>query len=242
MSNPTPLTASPDGGRVTLERMDGAQNYNAWLGRKFRSHLGKRVLEIGAGIGTITREIEQGRELVVALEIEQYYVDKLSEAFQDKPHVRPYLSDVALADWQALKQEQLDSILLSNVLEHIPDDGGAVHRFRDILDPGGKLVIFVPALQQLFGTMDEAVGHYRRYTPDSLRPVLEQNGFRIRQLEWMNLLTIPGWFLNGRVLKRNAVPAFQLKVYDALMPLVAQLESRVRLPVGMNLFVVAEAV
>ena len=58
----------------------------------------------------------------------------------------------------------------------------------------------------------------------------------------MNLLTIPGWFLNGRMLKRNAVPAFQLKVYDALMPLVAQLESRVRLPVGMNLFVVAEAV
>ncbi len=78
----TPLTASPDGGRVTLERMDGAQNYNAWLGRKFRTHLGRRVLEIGAGIGTITREIEKDRELVVALEIEQYYVDKLAEVFR----------------------------------------------------------------------------------------------------------------------------------------------------------------
>ena len=73
MNESTPLTASPDGGRVTLERMDGAQNYNAWLGREFRDHLGLRVLEIGAGIGTITREIEQGRELVVALEIEQFY-------------------------------------------------------------------------------------------------------------------------------------------------------------------------
>jgi SAM-dependent methyltransferase len=237
----TPLTASPDGGRVTLERMDGAQNYNSFLGRKFRSHLGKRVLEIGAGIGTITREIEKDRELVLALEIEQHYVDKLTAAFSDKPHVRPYLSDVALADWPTLKAERIDSILLSNVLEHIPDDAGAVRRFREILDPGGRLVIFVPALQALFGSMDRAVGHYRRYSPDTLRPVLEHNGFSIQAMEWMNLLTIPGWFLNGRVFKREAVPALQLKVYDALMPVIARLESRVRLPIGMNLFVVAEA-
>ena len=106
-----------------------------------------------------------------------------------------------------------------------------------------ELVVFVPALQQLFGTMDVAVGHYRRYTPDTLRPVLEQNGFRIRQVDWMNLLSIPGWFLNGRVFKRSAVPALQLKVYDAIMPLVARLESlAMRLPIGMNLFTVAEAV
>lgn len=236
-------TANPTAreGLVTLERMDNATNYNAWLGRKFNEHLGQRVLEIGAGIGTITREIEAGRELVVALEIEQHYVEQLQEKFRDKAHVRPYLSDVALADWPSLKRERIDSILLSNVLEHIPDDAGAVRRFREILEPGGKVVIFVPALQQLFGSMDEAVGHYRRYTPATLRAVLENNGFTVRRLDWMNLVGIPGWFLNARVFKRRSIPPFQLKVYDFIAPLLARAESYVRLPVGLSLFAVAEA-
>src|SRR5919197_3391757 len=114
----TSLTASPEEGRITLERMEGATNYNVWLGRKFREHLGRRILEVGAGLGTITEQIADGRELVVALEVEEHYVAKLRERFQGRPQVRPYLSDVALADWASLKQERFDSIVLSNVLEH----------------------------------------------------------------------------------------------------------------------------
>ncbi|MBU8896345.1 SAM-dependent methyltransferase [Corallococcus sp. H22C18031201] len=226
-------------GYSTLERMDGATHYNQWLGRRFREHLGRRVLEIGAGIGTITRELESGAELLVALEVERFYVDRLKNMFRGKPHVRPYLSDVALADWESLKAEQLDTIVLSNVLEHIPDDAAAVRRFRQILAPGGRVLILVPALPALFGAIDEAVGHYRRYTPDSLRAVLEGNGFELEKLEWMNLVGLPGWFLNSRILRRRAVPKLQLRVYDALAPLFAQAERNVKLPVGMSLFAVA---
>ncbi|MFL5349031.1 MAG: bifunctional glycosyltransferase/class I SAM-dependent methyltransferase [Hyalangium sp.] len=226
-------------GYSTLERMDGANNYNAWLGRRFREHLGQRVLEIGAGIGTITRELEAGRELLIALEVDRFYVDRLKNLFRGKPHVRPYLSDVALADWESLKSEHLDTIVLSNVLEHIPDDGAAVRRFRQILPEGGKVVVLVPALPQLFGAIDEAVGHHRRYTPQTLRRVLEDNGFTVDTLEWMNLVGIPGWFMNSRVLRRRAVPKLQLKLYDRLAPLLAQAERHVKLPVGMSLFAVA---
>jgi SAM-dependent methyltransferase len=226
-------------GYSTLERMDGATHYNAWLGRRFREHLGQRVLEIGAGIGTITRVLEPGRELLIALEVERFYVDRLRNLFRGKPHVRPYLSDVALADWEALKAERLDTIVLSNVLEHIPDDGAAVRRFRQILPEGGKVLILVPALPQLYGSIDEAVGHHRRYTPERLRALLEENGFAVDTLEWMNLVGIPGWFLNSRVLRRRAVPRFQLKLYDTLAPLLAEMEQRVKLPVGMSLFAVA---
>jgi SAM-dependent methyltransferase len=196
-------------------------------------------LEIGAGIGTITRQLEPGLELLIALEVERFYVDRLKNMFRGKPHVRPYLSDVALADWQSLKAERLDTIVLSNVLEHIPDDGAAVRRFRQILPMGGKVVVLVPALPQLFGAIDEAVGHYRRYTPETLRKVLEENGFTVDTLEWMNLVGIPGWFLNSRVLRRRAVPRFQLKLYDRLAPLLAEAERHVKLPVGMSLFAVA---
>ncbi|MFP2932478.1 methyltransferase domain-containing protein [Pyxidicoccus sp. 3LG] len=228
-------------GYTTLERMDGATHYNQWLARRFREHLGRRVLEIGAGIGTITRELEPGLELLVALEVDRFYVDRLKNLFRGKPHVRPYLSDVALADWESLKSERLDTIVLSNVLEHIPDDGSAVRRFRQILSPGGRVVILVPALQQLFGAIDEAVGHHRRYTPSTLRAVLEGNGFEVEKLEWMNLAGLPGWFVNSRLLRRRAVPKLQLKLYDTLAPFLARAESHVKLPVGMSLFAVARA-
>ncbi|QRK12684.1 methyltransferase domain-containing protein [Archangium violaceum] len=226
-------------GYTTLERMDGASNYNAWLGQRFREYLGRRVLEIGAGIGTITEKIEPGLELLIALEVDRFYVDRLKNKFRGKPHVRPYLSDVALADWEALKAERLDTIVLSNVLEHIPDDASAVRRFRQILPPGGRVVVLVPALPPLFGSIDEAVGHYRRYTMAGLREVLEGNGFEVEKLEWMNLVGIPGWFMNSRVMRRRSVPKLQLKVYDRIAPLLAKAESRVKLPVGMSLFAVA---
>ena len=232
---------APNDAAITLERMDGAVHYNAWLAEKFNAHLGRRVLEVGAGTGTITARIAPGRERVVALELEQSYVDQLADRFRDLPNVRPYLADVALADWPGLKEERIDSILLSNVLEHIPDDAGAVRRFRDLLPKGGALVIFVPAHQWLFGSLDEAVGHHRRYTPKTLRRVLESNGFEVPHLEWMNLVGIPGWFLNARVLKRRTMPPFQLKVYDTVAPLIARAESLVRLPVGLSLFTVARA-
>jgi SAM-dependent methyltransferase len=223
-----------------LER--GAPNYNAWLGRRLSAHLGKRVLEVGAGLGTITREILPKRELVIALEAEEAYAARLREVFKDSPHVRTLHCAVEATDWNALSQERIDSVLLSNVLEHIENDGAAVRNFRRVLRPGGLLVLLVPALPWLFGSLDEAVGHHRRYLPRTLRTVVEENGFQLDQLEWMNLLGIPGWFLNSRILKRRVIPAGQLRAYDRLAPLLARAESAFRLPIGMSLLAVATAV
>ena len=227
-------------GYTTLARMEsGAPNYNTWLGERFRAHAGARVLEVGAGIGTITALLAEGRQKVVALEVDPFYVRRLQNRFRGTPQVVPYLSDVALADYSTLAKERFDSIVLSNVMEHIPDDAGAVRRFAQILAPGGKVLILVPALPAIFGALDEAVGHYRRYTPASLREVLDSNGFEVEALEWMNLVGIPGWFVNGKLLRRRAMPPLQLRLYDQLAPWLARAESKVKLPVGMSLFCVA---
>jgi SAM-dependent methyltransferase len=229
-------------GYNTLIQMDQAPRYNAWLGRRLRPHLGQRVLEIGAGIGTITREIAPGRELVIALEADRFYIQRLRNLFRGSEVVHPVHAPVEETDWAALTRERLDTVMLSNVLEHIVDDAAAVRRFRSVLPDDGRLVILVPALPSLYGSIDEAIGHYRRYTPGSLRTVIESNGFRLDSLEWLNLLGVPGWFLNSRILRRRSVPGLQVRLYDRLAPLLARLESTLRLPVGMSLLAVARAV
>lgn len=235
------MSSNPEGLR-TLETLEDAPNYNAWLAGRFKAHLGRRVLEVGAGIGTISELIEHGRELVVAMEMEPTYVARMQERFAARPHIRPLHSTVGRTDWEQLRAFSFDSILLSNVLEHIEDDLGALRDFRSVLQPGGTLVIFVPALPFLFGSIDEAVGHHRRYTRDGLAEVISGAGFELSSLEWMNLVGIPGWFLNNRVIRRREVPRNQLRLYDAVAPTLARLEERVRLPIGMSLFAVARAV
>jgi SAM-dependent methyltransferase len=227
-------------GYNTLLRMEeGAPRYNAWLAQKLSVHLGQRVLEVGAGIGTISRHIAPGRELVVALEVDRFYYDRLKNLFAHTPQLVPHLAGVEDADWEALAAYRFDSVLLSNVLEHIADDRAAVLRFKSVLPPGGKLVVLVPANPALFGSMDEAVGHYRRYTKQGLRELLAGCGFTVETLESMNLLGVPGWFLNGRVLKRRAVPPVQLRLYDLMAPVVARIEQRLHPPAGMSLLAVA---
>lgn len=226
-------------GYSTLAHMEAAApNYNRWLASTFSRWAGRRVLEIGAGIGTITAHLAPGRELVTALEIDPFYVRRLKNRFRGQPHVEPYQGDVALADWRELAARRFDTIVLSNVLEHIPDDASAVQTFAKVLPAGGALIIFVPALPQLFGTLDEAVGHHRRYTPASLRAVLEQNGFEVEELRFMNLVGIPGWALNGQLLKRRVLPPLQLRLYDRLAPTLASLEARGKLPIGLSLLAV----
>jgi SAM-dependent methyltransferase len=229
-------------GYNTLVQMDQAPRYNAWLGKKLRLHLGRRVLEIGAGIGTITREIAPGRDRVVALEADPFYVQRLRNLFRGSDVVLPLHAPVEQTDWVALGREGLDTVMLSNVLEHIQDDAAAVRQFRSVLPVGGKLVILVPALMSLYGSIDEAIGHYRRYDPVTLRAVIESNGFELETLEWLNLLGIPGWFVNSRLLRRRAVPGLQVRLYDRIAPLLARLESKLKLPVGMSLLAVARAV
>jgi SAM-dependent methyltransferase len=228
-------------GYNTLERLESAPHYNAWLGSKLRPHLGHRVLEVGAGIGTLTRQIAEGRERVIALEADPYYAQRLSNLFRGSEVVQPIHAAVEETDWSALARENLDTVFLSNVLEHIEDDHGAVHNFRSVLPPGGRLVVLVPALPGLFGTLDQAVGHHRRYTPETLRTAIESNGFEIESTEWLNLLGILGWYLNGKLLKRRVLPALQLRLYDRIAPVLARAEAMWKLPIGLSLITVARA-
>ena len=224
------------GYRILL-RMQKVSRYNRWMWEQLEPYVGRRVLEVGAGVGNMTRFL-LGRERVVATDLDPKYLQILHHLFDPYSHVTitPFdLNDGSLPP----SAERMDTVLCLNVLEHIEDDERALRQFHDLLDPGGRLVLLVPALQTLYGSLDRALDHFRRYDAAELAGKLERAGFRIERRFFFNLLGVPGWYLNSRVLKRTSFPPVQLALYDRLVPLF-RLESKFRLPVGMSLIAIAE--
>ena len=162
----------------------------------------------------------------------------LQRRYADRPNIRVEWADLSSTTWPSLEGERIDSVVCMNVLEHLPDDHYVLQRFQDILEPGGRLVLLVPAHGWLYGSMDVALGHHRRYEAGPLRSLCERCGFTVERSEYINPTGVVGWLLNGRVFRREAVPDRQARVYDALFPVLRRAQA-LSLPLGLSLFVVA---
>src|ERR1044072_596270 len=155
-------------GAASLERMAAAPRYNRWMSERLRPWVGRRVLEIGAGIGNMSAFLID-RDRVVLTDTEPYYLERLRARYRDLPHV-------AVA---RLASERLDTVVCLNVLEHIADDRASLVAMRDLLVPRGRLILLVPSLRVLYGSLDQALGHFRRYVPRELATKLAEAGFQI---------------------------------------------------------------
>ena len=216
---------SEPGGYLTLDRMAALKRYNRWILDRFRGFIGDRVLEVGSGTGNMTRLL-YGRTLVVATDVEPAYLDILKNRFRRQPTIQVAPLNLENdSDVNALKSHQFDTVVCLNVLEHIDDDVGALRRMLELLTPGGHLLLLVPAYQRLYGTLDEQVGHFRRYERDTLERAFEQSGLKLRRIGFHNTFGRFGWWLNGRVLKRRHMPSFQSRIFDWFVPLLRRLEG-----------------
>ena len=178
------------------------------------------------------------RERVVLTDTEPYYLGRLRERFAGRPHVS--VAELRLpAVSPGLLAERLDTVVCLNVLEHIEDDRASLRTMHQLLQPGGRLVLLVPSLRALYGTLDDALGHFRRYVPDELSEKLGAAGFHLRHLEYFNLAGVPGWWLAGRVLHRRLIPTGALRWYEALVPLF-RLERLLPWRIGQSLIAIGE--
>jgi glycosyltransferase involved in cell wall biosynthesis len=234
-----PDVGRDDAGYTTLRRVEVLHRYNGFLWDLMQPFIGRRVLEVGAGTGLLTRFLST-RERVLATELDPEYVELLRRTFADKPNVEVRALDLARLADDGIPPRSFDTVVCSNVLEHIADDAKALAAMRDVLEPGGRVVLIVPALQSLYGTIDRAIHHYRRYSRNELRDKLEGAGLAVEHVSYFNMLGVPGWFLNARLLKRQSVPGVQARINDWLVPWL-RLERRFGPPVGMSLLAVARA-
>jgi len=228
-----------DVGAITLRRMANLAGYNAWLHKMFAPYLGRRILEVGSGVGNQTRFFLD-REMVVASDIEPHYQMEIRAKFGDRANVRVAAFRFPLSGpdrFEALA-ERPDTVVCLNVLEHIEDDAAAVRDFASVLAPGGRLVLLVPAMPALFGTLDINLNHHRRYDPEGLRNLVSGAGFEIETLRYLNRPGVAGWWLNSRVLKRRLLPRQQTRAFRLLLPLLRREERRPP-SFGMSLLVLA---
>jgi SAM-dependent methyltransferase len=221
-----------------LSALAEAKNYYRWVIGEFAPFLGKRVIEVGAGIGTFSRSLLQHTPLseLILVEPGENLFPLLQQRFAGEPRVtivHGYFHDLETPG-------TADSVVLVNVLEHIAEDEALLDGAHEVLIPGGTLLLLVPALSWIYGSLDEAFGHHRRYSRASLAAKLRAAGFQVLRLSYLNLPGIFGWFLTGRVLRRKTLKSQYVRLYDQwVIPWIARLEGRWAPPFGQSLIAVA---
>jgi len=222
----------------TLQNMKRLHRYNRWIFSTFRPFLGRRVLEIGSGIGNITKFLLD-RDLVIATDVEPKYLSLLKNTFGKYKKFVVERLYIPGAESERYRSYPIDSVICFNVLEHIEQDETALRNIYDLLEPGGRLLLLVPSHPWAYGSLDQHLGHRRRYGRRELKNKLEARGFRVIYLKYFNRIGILGWFLNSKILRRKRLSSFQLRVYNLLVPFF-KLEKFFPLPFGTSLLAVGE--
>lgn len=187
-----------------LEIFAHATNWKKYYGSIISPYFGARVLEVGAGIGTTTNALytPQVREWI-CLEPDAEFVEILEEKIQQgelPPSCQSKLGTVQ----ELATDDQYDCILYIDVLEHIKDDLEETQAAVKHLKPGGRLIILSPAHQWLFTPFDEEIGHYRRYSKETLAAAHPDHC----TLEKLIYLDSAGLFLSlaNKLLLRQSMP------------------------------------
>jgi SAM-dependent methyltransferase len=228
-----------------LESMSLARNYHRWILDLFAPHLGRRVVEVGAGTGSFS-------ELLLAREPESLTLVEPSEGMHrllvehvgripTRARVRIHNDTFARVARRMTEEERPDSVIYVNVLEHVEDDEAELRLVAGALAPGGRALIFVPAFQWLYGSFDRQVGHRRRYTRGGLAAKCERAGFRVVKSAYFDAAGVLPWWLKYRVLRSEKMEPAAVRFYDSFcVPLLRRVEALIPPPVGKNVLLVAE--
>ena len=228
-----------------LESMSLARNYHRWILDLFAPHLGRRVVEVGAGTGSFS-------ELLLAREPESLTLVEPSRAMHrllvehvgripTRARVRVHNDTFARVARLVAAEERPDSIIYVNVLEHVEDDELELRLVSDALAAGGRAFIFVPAFQWLYGSFDRQVGHRRRYTRRELEAKCGRAGLAVVRSAYFDAAGVLPWWLKYRVLRSEKMEPAAVRFYDSFcVPVVRRVEALIRPPVGKNVLLVAE--
>lgn len=219
-------------GSKTLEIMSASSWYNKWLVGRMKKHIKGDILEVGAGIGNITPLISKFGT-VWAIDINRMYLSRLK-----KKKFKAGFGDIEKGSY-FFGNKKFDTVISTNVLEHIENDEKALKNMSRLLKKGGKMVLLVPAGKFAYGELDKNLGHFRRYSKSELVGKVRNTGLKVEKARFLNFLGIFGWFVNGRILRRKILPKKQMKLFDIFARPLLTFEKFIKFPVGLSLLAIA---
>jgi glycosyltransferase involved in cell wall biosynthesis len=231
------LYAAPYG-RGILNNLTGTPQYLSWLARIVRPHVGDEVLEIGAGIGNLTGRLMARRMVYVAGEQDPLHLHALRNRFLRTPNVTVQKIDPEEPADLAGLENCFDTVLCVNVMEYLERPGAVIERLAATLKPGGAMVMLVPNVAGLYGTLDRAMGHKRRYSVTAARELLEAGGFEVAQAQSFNKVAMLAWLAHSRMLRSGHISKLVLKLFDKSVWFWRRLDWLMPWP-GLSLLVVA---
>jgi SAM-dependent methyltransferase len=230
------------GADAELERLASAERFIGWIADEIAPHLGRRVLEVGAGIGSVSLALAERRPDVAltVLEPAANLFDELQERLGGRAGItaRKATSTELLDDNPA---PTFDSVIYVNVLEHILDDERELRDAHQLLVAGGTLAIFVPALPRLYGSLDYKSGHHRRYVRGDLAATVEAAGFEVVELRYLDVLGVAPYYAMYRLIDVKSLGAVSSTGYDRVIVPVSRALQRLvpHPPLGKNLLAIA---
>ena len=231
-------------GLHTLQVIAKADQFNKWMYETIRPYLKGEILEIGSGIGNISKFVISNRLSLTLSDYNTEYQQFLKENFSEFTNVQAILSiDLQHPDffnhYFALK-EKYDSVFLLNVIEHLEDDIVAIENCRFLLKKGGRLVILAPAYPFLFCRFDKELGHYRRYSQKKLSFFFPHNSFKILHTQYFNFIGIAGWFIFGKLLKRKMIRSGEMSAFNKMVPFFKLADLITFKKAGLSVIAIAE--
>jgi glycosyltransferase involved in cell wall biosynthesis len=215
-------------GSQILGRLNRAPRFTKWMADVIRPYVGEKVLEIGAGTGNLTVQLIP-RRLYWASDINPLYLDYLEIVGLNRPYMQVGYTDGERGE-SFPKESKFDTVICLNVVEHLTNDLAALQNFREALEDHGRAIVLVPCGPWLYGTLDEVLGHHRRYTRRQLTELVEKAGFQLETMLEFNRIGVVAWWLNGRLLRRRTFGYWQIQVLNLLTPIFRVLDSFLPLP------------
>ena len=219
----------------SLESLEDAKNYADWLVELIAPYLRGNILEVGAGLGTLSERLA-GHGHVVASELSLTCVQRLREKFGGHPAIEVVEGEGV----SGVGDRKFESIVLVNVLEHIEDDAAALGKLEQQLLPGGHLLLFVPAFEALMSDFDRSIGHHRRYHRARLIGAVYRAGLEVVEARYVNTVGAAIWWAFTKKLGGVPTKKWPVRLFDkAIVPWLRKLETGRVAPFGQSLLLVA---
>ena len=213
-----------DPGKVTLDALEQAPQFNLWMYESVQPWLGARVAELGVGRGNLSKHIRR-HEQVLLTDYRLDYLTELQRKWTEQKNLRIGKLDMTeRTDYAQLQAFAPDSVVFLNVLEHLEDDRAVLRNLFATVPAECRIVVLVPYNMRLYSEFDKALGHFRRYAEGELEGKMREAGLEVEKQFFFNKVGVFAWYVANTLGGQKALKPWQLRVYGILTPVFRVLD------------------